>query len=125
MRDRALVRGQRRREVRRACRTRGGGARQEGRAEVARLDDGGVQAERGDLGGERLGDALEGELGGAVDAVGGVAVQAADGGDVEDGACALGAEAGKEGADGAEDAEDVDVELFEDLGVSDVKGAGG
>jgi hypothetical protein len=45
-------------------------------------------------------------------------VQRADGREVDDGAVALGAEAGQEGADGAEDAEDVDVELLLYEGVS-------
>ena len=61
-------------------------------AGAAGLDDGHADAERGDLLGDRLGEAFDAPLGGVVERVAGEGDLAAVGGDLDDPAAALGAQ---------------------------------
>ena len=81
------------------------------RAEVPRLDDAGVYAERLELESQRLGEGGHGDLGGGVNAkgrAGGSACQAAEGGHDASG---MATEIGQEGARDVQSAEDVGGEL--------------
>ncbi len=96
------------------------GAAEEVGAEGAGLDDGDVDAERGEFGGEGFGEAFDGELGGVVEAPAGAADEAADGGEIEDVAAALFAEVRQEGAGDVDEAEDVGVEDRHELVFGDL-----
>ena len=84
-------------------------------AEGSGLDDDDLDAERGELDGEGLGQAFDGVLGGVVVAGGGEADEAADGADIDDVAGSAGAHAGEDGVGGVDEAEEVGFEHGADL----------
>ena len=91
------------------------GATKEVGAKGTGLDEGDVDAERGELLRESFREAFDGELGGVVVAPAGGADETGDGGDVEDVTAALLAEMRQQSLGNADEAEDVGVEHRHEL----------